>query len=117
MNEERIRKAQGARLKRVRIAAGFASARSAALEAGWPESTYRAHELGSRTIDPRDAERYVRWFRLRGIGGETYTGRWIIYGDDDELTDASLDDLVVGESPDFRRQAYQAILELKNRRR
>lgn len=113
--EEKIRKAQGSRLRTVRMAAGFQSARSAALEAGWPESTYRAHEGGTRTIDPRDAARYVTWFLQQGAKGTNFTGRWIIYGDDEELTGADFEDLVRNESAAFRRKAYQAVLNLKKR--
>jgi hypothetical protein len=113
--EERIRKGQGSRLRTVRMAAGYMSARSAALDAGWAESTYRAHETGGRTIDPGDAARYVRWFRQHGAKDENFTGRWIIYGDEDELASASLDDLVRDESPAFRKKALEAILALKKR--
>jgi hypothetical protein len=113
--DEKIRKGQGSRLRTVRLAAGYTSARSAALDAGWPESTYRAHEGGTRTIDPGDAARYVLWFLRQGAKGENFTGRWIIYGDDDDLAEASLDDLVRGESPAFKAKAIDAILNLKRR--
>jgi hypothetical protein len=115
--DEKIRKAQGSRLRTVRMAAGYMSARAAALDAGWAESTYRAHESGTRTIDPQDAARYVLWFLKNGAreSGENFTGKWIIYGDQDELTGADFDDLVRGESPAFKRKAYQAILDLKKR--
>lgn len=113
--EEKIRKAQGSRLRTIRMAAGFPSARSASNEAGWPESTYRAHEGGTRTIDPQDAARYVLWFLKKGAKGENFNGRWIIYGDDEELTGADFEDLVRGESPAFRKKAYQAVLNLKKR--
>lgn len=63
---EPLRKRQGNRLKEARNAAGYDSARSAALENGWPEATYRAHEGGWRTIGQDDAETYIRAFRLRG---------------------------------------------------
>ncbi|GEC56807.1 hypothetical protein [Bradyrhizobium phage ppBeUSDA76-2] len=114
-DDEKIRKGQGSRLRTVRMAAGYPSARSAALDAGWPESTYRAHEGGTRTIDPRDAERYIKHFLRQGAKGGNFTGRWIIYGDDDELSEASLDDLVRGESPAFKKKAIDAILALKKR--
>jgi hypothetical protein len=113
--DEKIRKGQGSRLRTVRMAAGYPSARSAALDAGWPESTYRAHEGGTRTIDPRDAARYVLYFLRHGAKGENFTGRWIIYGDEDELTGADFEELVRGESPAFRQKAYKAILDLKKR--
>jgi hypothetical protein len=114
-DDEKIRKGQGSRLRTIRMAAGYPSARSAALDAGWPESTYRAHEGGTRTIDPRDAARYVLFFLRQGAKGDNFTGRWIIYGDDDELNEASLDDLVRGESPAFKKKAIDAILALKKR--
>lgn len=116
--EERIRKAQGLRLRTVRMAAGFPSARSAALEAGWPESTYRAHESGTRTVDPGDAQRYVLFFLEHGARestGENYTGRWIIYGDEEELVAADFEDLLRGETIAFKKKAYDAILNLKKR--
>lgn len=113
-DDERIRAAQGGRLRTIRLAAGFPSARAAAQAAGWAESTYRAHEGGTRTIGPNDAARYVNYFLNAGARGDNFTGRWVIYGDDDELT-ASLDDLVAGESAAFKRKAIEAILSLKKR--
>jgi phage repressor protein C with HTH and peptisase S24 domain len=62
MSENAARKAQGARLAEARKKAGFRSAREAALRFEWPESTYRAHEGGTRTIGQDDAERYARSF-------------------------------------------------------
>jgi hypothetical protein len=76
--EATIRKAQGRRLRLAREAAGYRSAREAALESGWPESTYRAHESGTRTIGQDDAERYARRFRAAGA---KVTGQAILYGD------------------------------------
>lgn len=113
--DEKIRKAQGSRLRTIRLAAGYPSARSAALDARWPESTYRSHEGGTRTIDPQDAARYVLYFLRAGAKGENFTGRWVIYGDDEELTGADFEDLVKDESPAFRKKAYQAIIDLKKR--
>lgn len=52
------------RLAEARIAAGFRSARAAALENGWTESTYRAHESGIRNYDRRDARKYARVFGI-----------------------------------------------------
>lgn len=114
-DDPKIRKGQGSRLRTVRMAAGYRSARAAALDAGWPESTYRAHEAGTRTMGPDDAARYVLWFLKHGArdSGENFTGRWIIYGDEDELTGADFDDLVRGESVAFKKRAYQAIMDLK----
>lgn len=117
IDDAKIRKGQGSRLRTVRMAAGYTSARAAAIDAGWPESTYRAHESGTRTIDPQDAARYILWFLKHGArdGGENYTGKWIIYGDEEELTGADFDDLVRGESIAFRKKAYKAVLDLKKR--
>ncbi|WP_024516796.1 transcriptional regulator [Bradyrhizobium sp. Tv2a-2] len=115
-SDEEIMKAQGGRLKQIRVLAGFGSARSASTEAGWAESTYRAHEAGTRTIDPKDADRYVHFFRTHSPAAKSYTGRWIIYGERDDLDSVSFDDLVAGESPNFRRKAYEAILAMKKRR-
>jgi SOS-response transcriptional repressor LexA len=67
VNAETTRKAQGRRLAAARKAAGWRSARAAALENGWPESTYRAHEGGTRTIGQDDAERYARRFQAAGV--------------------------------------------------
>lgn len=66
VDEAATRKAQGRRLKAARTAAGYRSAREAALDNEWPESSYRAHEGGTRTIGQDDAERYARRFRNAG---------------------------------------------------
>lgn len=116
-DDEQIRKGQGSRLRTVRMAAGYPSARAAALAAGWPESTYRAHEAGTRTIDPQDAARYVLWFLKNGArnSGENFTGKWIIYGDSEELAAADFEDLLRDEPFAFKKKAYQAILDMKKR--
>lgn len=80
MDEESIRKAQGQRLAAARKAAGFRSAREAALENNWAESSYRAHESGSRTIGLDDAERYARRYQQAGI---QISARQILFGDDE----------------------------------
>lgn len=75
MTATRITIEQGKRLKQARINAGFRSARDAALQHDWKESSYRAHENGTRTIGLDDAERYARSYQssavwiLHGIGG------------------------------------------------
>lgn len=76
-----IHVARGRRLEAARLAAGFRSARAAALESGWKEQTVRAHENGTRTIGPDDADRYAK--RYRSLGAKV-TGRDILYGDDEE---------------------------------
>ena len=65
-DEKRIRQEQGARLRQAREAAGYGSARDAAISNNWAESSYRAHESGGRTIGQDDAEKYARKFRLKG---------------------------------------------------
>lgn len=69
--------AQGKRLAAAREAAGFRSSRAAAIQYGWPESTYRAHEGGSRTIGQDDAERYTARFRSAGV---RVTAKDILFG-------------------------------------
>lgn len=78
MGDDRARK-QGKRLAEARRAAGYRSAREAAIANGWPESTYRAHENGTRTIGQDDAERYARRFRYRGANTSAQA---ILFGDD-----------------------------------
>ncbi|WP_244480894.1 S24 family peptidase [Methylobacterium sp. Leaf102] len=80
MDEAKIRKAQGLRLKAARNAAGYRSAREAALQNEWKESSYAAHERGSRTIGQDDAERYASRFRFDGV---EVTARGILFGDTD----------------------------------
>lgn len=86
MNDRDIRRAQGVRLAAARGAAGYRSAREAALANGWPESSYRAHETGRRTIGQDDAERYARRFRARGAA---ITAREILFGDETPAGPAS----------------------------
>jgi hypothetical protein len=62
----KLRREQGARLRLAREAAGFKSARAAAMANDWAESSYRAHESGTRTIGQDDAEAYARRFRASG---------------------------------------------------
>ncbi|GJD52389.1 hypothetical protein OPKNFCMD_5154 [Methylobacterium crusticola] len=91
MDENRIRAEQGERLRQARIAAGYRSARDAALRNAWPESTYRAHEAGTRTIGQDDAERYAARFRRDGVG---VSAKGILFGDD-EAPDAADEGQVV----------------------
>jgi phage repressor protein C with HTH and peptisase S24 domain len=76
---DREKAQQGRRLKAARAAAGYRSARAAALSNGWRESSYRAHEGGTRTIGQDDAERYARRFRAAGV---KVTAKSILFGDD-----------------------------------
>ena len=61
------------RLKSARKKAGFRSARAAALESGWKESTVRAHEAGSRGLNEEWAKRYGRRYRVQWL--------WLLHGD------------------------------------
>lgn len=61
------------RLQRARLYAKFKSGRSAAVHFGWPESTYRSHEKGTRGLDLESAEKYGVAFGVNP--------RWIAYGD------------------------------------
>jgi len=75
--DEVIRKEQGARLKAARVAAGYRSARQAAQENLWPESTVRAHESGGRKMGDDDAERYAKRYRANGV---KVTAQMILFG-------------------------------------
>lgn len=77
MADDKIRKQQGERLAQARARAGWRSARSAALDNQWAESTYRAHENGSRTIGQDDAETYARRFKAAGVD---VTAQGILFG-------------------------------------
>ncbi|MET7245032.1 S24 family peptidase [Methylobacterium sp. EM32] len=92
--ENRVRAAQGERLRQARIAAGYRSARDAALQNAWPESTYRAHEAGTRTIGQDDAERYAARFRRDGV---EVTAKGLLFGDDDAPEPVSEGGQVVGQ--------------------
>jgi SOS-response transcriptional repressor LexA len=72
-----LKKAQGKRLATAREAAGYRSARAAALQNEWKESSYRAHEGGTRTIGLDDAERYAKRFRANGV---PVTAQLILFG-------------------------------------
>lgn len=51
------------RLRKARTAAGYPSARAAALKFGWGESSYAAHENGQNGIRPTAAAKYAKAFR------------------------------------------------------
>jgi hypothetical protein len=61
------------RLRRARLAAGFARPSEAAKTFQWPEPTYFAHENGSRGIRPSAAKRYARAFNVESS--------WILLGE------------------------------------
>lgn len=77
-----LRRTQGSRLAAAREEAGYRSARDAALSNNWPESTYRAHEAGARTIGQDDAERYAKRYRSAGV---SVTAKLILFGDDEDV--------------------------------
>jgi hypothetical protein len=104
--DEKLRKQQGARLVQARRSAGYTSARSAALDNGWTESTYRTHEGGTRTIGQDDAEKYAKRFRARGA--RTVTGQWILFGGDNNL--------LASAAPSIPVELVQMALELVLRR-
>lgn len=81
------RETSAERLKAARKAAGFRSARDFALSSGWKESTYRAHESGTRTIGQDDAERYARRLQASGIAIEA---RDILFGGEPARRDLTL---------------------------
>jgi len=60
------------RLRELRIAAGYRSARAAALQNDWIPATYLQHERGDRTISPERAQAYAKTF-----GGDW---RWLLTG-------------------------------------
>lgn len=95
MTDDRIRKVQGQRLAEARRKAGWRSARAAALENDWAESSYRAHENGSRTIGQDDAEVYARRFRAAGV---SITAQEILFGASGGATEGAApvrDELIV----------------------
>ncbi|MES2030881.1 MAG: helix-turn-helix transcriptional regulator [Pseudomonadota bacterium] len=53
----------GDRLKVARVAAGYNSARAAAMNRGWKVSTYSAHENGQNDFGPEDAIKYAKAFK------------------------------------------------------
>ena len=93
MDDQKIRRAQGSRLKAARAAAGYRSAREAAMQNEWAESSYRAHENGTRTIGQDDAERYAARFRFDGV---EVTARGILFGDADAPEQTAVGTNIVG---------------------
>ena len=57
-DEDGVREGRCTRLKKAREAAGFRSARAAALRHSWAKPTYRAHESGNRTLTLEAVKRY-----------------------------------------------------------
>jgi phage repressor protein C with HTH and peptisase S24 domain len=61
------------RLREARAAAGFKSARAAALRFGWTVSTYASHENGQTGVPPKAAKRYAKAFKT--------SAGWILTGE------------------------------------
>jgi hypothetical protein len=61
------------RLIQARKAAGFKSARSAAIKFGWTQSTYASHENGQSHYDLETAEKYAFAFGTKAI--------WLLHGE------------------------------------
>ena len=55
----------GSRLREAREAAGFKSARAAAIRHGWKVSTYSAHENGQNEYGPDEAKSYSKAFKTK----------------------------------------------------
>ena len=84
------------RLRKARIAAGYASASAAAKAHGWSVSTYIAHENGQNDYNPDRAEVYAKAFKT--------TGEWLLLGKEETLSgiDAQLKTL----PPDEARRLF-----------
>lgn len=88
-----LQQRQGSRLREARDAAGYGSARAAAIGQGWPETTYRAHEGGWRTIGQDDAEKYTRAFRALG---SKITAEMVLFPDGKPIPDSKDDEFQRG---------------------
>jgi len=62
--DESAKKLSAERLLSARAAAGFRSARSAAIRFGWTIPTYGAHENGTNGFSPSDAQKYGDAFNV-----------------------------------------------------
>lgn len=89
----------GERLKQARLAAGFDSARSAALHHRWTESTYASHENGQATEVPkRAAVKYAKAFKV--------SAGWILTGEGHGI---GLDGMVAGLPPNVQAGAKMVL--------
>ncbi len=70
----------GSRLRRAREAAGFASAKDAAIALSSPVSTYLGHENGSRGYPAKKAALYAQFFRV--------PEEWLLFGKGSDAIDA-----------------------------
>lgn len=68
----------GERLRKARIDAGFASARSAAVKHRWSPSTYAAHENGQNDFKPDVAAKYAKAFHT--------SPAWLLTGETESRT-------------------------------
>lgn len=88
---------QGERLKSARTAAGFLSAREAALRHGWNVSTYTAHENGQNGITTKAAGKYATAFKT--------TPEWLLLGRDlVEVKPDSIDDQLHALPPEVAKE-------------
>jgi len=68
----------GDRLRKARLGAGFASARSAALHFSWTVSTYASHENGQSDFRSAAARKYAKAFRVPAA--------WLLTGEGNPAT-------------------------------
>jgi hypothetical protein len=88
-----------ARLKKAREAAGYQSARQAALKNGWTPSTYASHENGQTAVPSKAAEVYAKAFHS--------TAAWILFGTGPR--DRSLDARLTGQPKEVWDEAHEAL--------
>lgn len=92
------------RLKQARTAAGFTSARSAALKFKWPPSTYGSHENGQTPVPIEAAFEYGKAFKTSAI--------WILHGVGPRQE--SIDAMLAGQTEavwDHARDAVATVLK------
>ena len=88
------------RLRSARTAAGYTSARQAALSHNMSISTYTAHENGQNDYSAEKAEEYAKAFKTKAA--------WLLLGsnDDDDLA-ISIDSRLKRLPPDVSRKLIQ----------
>jgi hypothetical protein len=87
------------RLKQARGAAGYTSARQAALKNGWTPSTYASHENGQTEVPSKAADVYAKAFHT--------TAAWILFGTGP--SEASLDARLIGQPKEVWDEAHEAL--------
>lgn len=92
----------GSRLRAARIAAGFKSARSAAIRFNWLPSTYAAHENGQNEFDAEAAAKYAKAFQT--------TAARLLIGESESLSQPKAIDSAVAS--DIGKPVPEAILEV-----